>query len=304
MHESFVDLGWAESYHAIAPLPLEAPGSPAQEARAALNREIYQSLKRDPAEDIVAGGFMSPYGGMLLSEDIAEFATWPIAGPLFDRAGLEPGAGALKRGYGCPAMQAYDQAGVPSSLAAPFTKITFMRDLGFVTEENYERCIGMFLGLPHDTEGITIYESEDVQNTFGNDPEARIEQREDRFVFVFEARGSADFGGMAYSATLTLEIDLGSTIGGDGMLIPIEEISWPRGAFPISPIRPHVFKLRLDDAPAGNFDVTDGFVLAAASTNDRLVGSVFVSQAFRYMAPIPVPQTFDPPLQFRYLLEN
>ncbi len=301
MHDSFVDLGWADSYYEIPAREGEIVIE--QQARIAARDAVFALRRDDPPDEIVAAGFMSPYGGLNPHEDIAEFATWPIAWSLYEAAGVPEGYGADRRGYACPRMSAHDSRGVPSGLAAPFTKMTFLRDLGFITERDYMRCVGSFLGLPNDTQGIEVYELGTLLNTFGNVPEARIEERSDRFVFVFEARGSAELDGMPYAALLTLEIDLGPTTR-DGMPIPLEEVSWPRGAFRISPLTPHVFRLRLADQPAGNFDVTDGFVLAAASSNDRLVGSVFVSQSFRNMAPVPVPQTFDPPLQFRYLLEN
>ncbi|MFK7998632.1 MAG: hypothetical protein AB8H86_03505 [Polyangiales bacterium] len=287
MHTSFMNQGWGDSYYGtganyLAGRDMESPAG------------------------ITSGGFSSPYGKLNVYEDIAEWATWPIAGALYDAAGIAPGPGALKRGYGCGEMSAYGSTDVPSGLAAAFTKITFMHDLGFVTDENYEACVGPALGLPNNAQGIAIYQDGDLRRVFGTGANARIGERDGQYVFVLEAEGAAEFDGVDYPATLTLEIGLGETSTGFIFTddVPIDQISWPRGAFALGVGQPHAFRLRLDGEPAGNFDVTEGFVLAAASTNDRLVGSVFVTEAFRNQAPVPVPQVFDPPLQFRYLLEN
>lgn len=287
MHNSFVSQGWGDPYYG--------------------SKETYVARRDgESAAGIAAGGFSSPYGKLDVLEDIAEWATWPIAGALYDSAGIAPGPGALRRGYGCPEMSAHGSMDVPSRLAAAFTKVTFMHDLGFVTDENYETCIGPALGLPNSDEGIAIYEDGDLRRVFGTNATARIGERDGRYVFVLEAEGAAEFDGMDYPATLTLEIGLGETSTGIILTddIPVSQISWPRGAFALGVGQPHAFRLRLEGEPAGNFDVTEGFVLAAGSTNDRLVGSVFVTEAFRNQAPVPVPQVFNPPLQFRYLLEN
>jgi hypothetical protein len=167
-----------------------------------------------------------------------------------------------------------------------------------VTDDDFMQCIGDSIGLPHDTEGISIYEDGVLQRQFTDATSAGIGTLDGRYVFTLTAAGGAEFGGETYPAELTLQLDLA-----DGSL-ELEKVSWPRGLYAINPVQPHEFRLRLDGAPAGNFDVTDGFVLVARATNDRIVGSVFVREAFRYMAPVPVPQTFDPPLQFRFLMSN
>ncbi len=312
MHESFVDLGWAESYCGSGEPPLACAGLTAATRiacnianAAALEVQGLCSARLKPmsVEQISASGYMSHYSGISPAEDIADFAAWPVVGPLYEAAGVAVGPSIANRGFGCLAMREHGEPSVPSRLAAAYTKVTFLRDLGVLTEEDYQRCIGDSLGLPAEAPGFTVYEEGDVQNVFGNDPEGNIGTRDDRYVFVMEARGSADFGGEAQFAVLRLEVDLGPTVR-NGVPVPVEQISWPRGAFRISPLTPHIFQLRLVDEPAGNFDVTDGFVLAAGATNDRIEGSVFVTQAFRYQAPIPVPQVFDPPLIFRFVLEN
>lgn len=81
-------------------------------------------------------------------------------------------------------------------------------------------------------------------------------------------------------------------------------MSWPRGVYRIQVDSPHAFTLRLDGAAAGNFDVTDGYVYVAESSGKLIDGALFVTAAFRLDAPLPVPQTFDPPLNVRFRIEN
>ena len=61
-------------------------------------------------------------------------------------------------------------------------------------------------------------------------------------------------------------------------------------------------ELRLEEQSFGDFDVTDGYVLVAEAARGRIAGSIFIRVAFRPRAGVP--QTFDPPLVIRFLLEG
>jgi len=60
----------------------------------------------------------------------------------------------------------------------------------------------------------------------------------------------------------------------------------------------------LDGAQAGNFDAKEGYVLVASSSGKLIEGSIFLTQAWRAQAPLPVPQVFDPPLHIRFQLKK
>lgn len=283
MHDSFIALGWSSSY-------FRWPIADVQKA----------SLKASTPDELAADGFMSAYGGTNELEDIAETATWPITGPIFREAGVPIGPLPETNDYGCIAMRDHDAASVPASLASVYTKVSFLRGLGMLPQDAFDHCIGDHTGLPADREGFSVYQDGELQRVFGTGPTGVIGTMDGRYVFVMDASGTAEFGGSTYDASLELRIDLGPSDADH----PVEKVSWPRGAYTLAPGHPNYFELRMPDAPAGDFDVIDGFVLVAEASNERIVGSVFAREAFRPHAPVPVPQTFDPPLQFRFLLSH
>jgi hypothetical protein len=60
----------------------------------------------------------------------------------------------------------------------------------------------------------------------------------------------------------------------------------------------------MPDAPAGSFDVTQGFVLVAEASNKKIDGSIVVQKVMRWLAPLPVPEVYDPPLVIRFMIEK
>jgi len=287
MHASFERLGWARGYWG---------GDPS-------NTALKEQMKAADPATLVGWGFMSAYSANNVYDDIAETATWPLVAEDYRAAGAEPGPPPGVSDFACIVLGGHDAVSVPADMAAAYTKLAFVRDLGFIDEETFDACRGDRAGLPHDTEGIVVYQEGTRLRAFTTGPEASIGTRDGRYVFTLYVTGQANFGGETYDAGLDLELDLGPTTAGE-QPVPIDDVSWPRGAYVLAPGEPHAFRLRMPDAPAGNFDVTDGFVLVASATNDRIVGSVVVREAFRFQAPIPVPEVYDPPLQFRFLLDN
>jgi hypothetical protein len=248
-------------------------------------------------EQLAEAGFMSVYAAVNHREDIAETATWPIVGPDYRDAGLPDGPAPLTNDFACVAMQTYGERNVPQRLAAVYAKLSFLHALGMLTTDVFDRCTGDHTGLPNEHEGIAIYEEGALQNVFGTDPTAAIGTLDGDYVFTLSAGGMAEFMDTTHGATLTLRLSLGPAADR-----PVEQVSWPRGLYSLAIGQPNHFELRMPDAPSADFNVTDGFVLVAAASNDRIVGSVFATEAFRPHAPVPVPQTFDPPLQFRFML--
>lgn len=248
-------------------------------------------------------GVMSYYGSKNHHEDIAEMLAYPITGRLLRSSGLPEGPPPLANDYGCRAMRDHSQANVNQSLATVYTKLSFLRDLGAVSEEDFEWCTGGVLGLEVNTEGFTVLQNNTVQRTFAENPEGMIGSRDDRYVFTMSARGSGEFDGTTYPADAYLELALSPRRDASGAEIPVEQVSWPRGLYRIDPPL-NSFSVRLEGEAAGNIEITDGWVLVTEATNERIVGSVFARQALRPQAPFPVPQTFDPPLNFRFLLRN
>ncbi len=286
LHGSFRSEGWAGAYLLFG---VEA-----------LQRMQIRGL--DP-EGIANYGVISQYATKSYQEDIAEAMAYPISAPLLRAAGLPDGPPPLVNDYACIAMREHMQTGVPQRFAAIFSKLSFLRDLGALSEEAVESCTGSALGLPTDVRGVSVYEGDMLRRRFTENLEASIGSRDDRYIFILSAEGTADFGPDTFDAELRLELDLGST-SEDGQERTAEQVSWPRGLYPLTSFSRHSFMLRLDGEAAGNFDVTDGLVLVTEATNDRILGSVVIRESFRRQAPFPVPEAHNPPLVFRFFLEN
>ncbi len=115
----------------------------------------------------VANGFTSAYGGKNLAEDIAEFTGWMIAAPL----------AAAPEDYACQRMRAQASQGVPSGLAAVYTKASFLLSAGFVPQRDFDRCVGN-VGIEAPGEGLFIYNlasgTPQLKRTFDKDLKAEI----------------------------------------------------------------------------------------------------------------------------------
>lgn len=273
VHDSFLELGWAAPY----------------EESSLVTGATWQL---SPVE-VTNRGFMSNYGANIWWDDIAEFVAQPyIAGELAS-------AGEARHDHGCLQMQAHGERNVPARLAAVYTKLLFVRDLGLVPPKQVDDCIGTHLGLQATAPGFEIWSGDNRVRAFSDRVSAGIgtETLGNR-VFEMMAAGEAGFMGETYPATVKLRLDLGRRLD------ELEEVPWPRGAYELGLFGDNNFELRLDGAAAGNFDARDGYVLVVEASNQRIAGSVFLTKVMRLHAPLPVPEVYDPPLVFRFLLQK
>lgn len=297
VHRSFVAQGWARPY----------PGDGNAEAR--------QRVRAMSASQTAESGFMSRYGGTSYAEDIADAVAWTYMREHYRDAGIPEGRRQTED-YACQQMREYEGDGVPSRFAAVFTKLLFLKDLGLVLPEDVASCTGP-VGLSNDEPGFHFWVDGELRRSFGMGVTASIgTDPRGRYVFEMEAEGEAEFGDETYPARVRLLLDLDQESS-----VPVEEVPWPRGVYELGLLAGYDFGilgragidelqgdngffLRLDGARAGNFDAYDGFALVAEASNERIAGSVFIRKAFRLQAPVPVPQTFDPPLIVHFAIEN
>jgi hypothetical protein len=197
-------------------------------------------------------------------------------------------------------MRAWTEPNVPSRLSAVHTKALFLRDLGLVKPAAVQDCLGNSLGLQTMPKGMHMWMNDTKLRSFTRNLEAGIHTESilGNRVFTLEAEGEAGFSGTSYPAKLTLRLDLRS-LGED-----LEEVSWPRGVYPLGLFGDNNFELVLDGAAAGNFDAMDGYALVAEASNQRITGAVFLQRVMRFQAPIPVPELYDPPLIVRFMIEK
>jgi len=279
MHESFVAVGWAKDY---GKFPAERGDPPAW----------------SPG-DIANAGFISQYASTNWAEDIADTVTYAYYSRIVGDAYEENNVGHRRGDFGCIEMNAYGQNNLPSRLAALYTKLQFLKDLGLVHPQGVKECTGEFLGVPGDESGFHIWQDGSKKRSFQNQLAAHIGTKENGVpVFQMEGSGEAGFGGKNYPARVKLRLDLGNRFQG------FDKVSWPRGVYELGLTGDNNFMLRLDGAQAGNFDAMDGFVLVAESSARRIAGSVVLQRVFRLNAPLPVPELYDPPLVVRFSMDK
>lgn len=279
MHESFMDVGWARDYKQF---PDERGDPPAW----------------NPA-DIANAGFISQYASTNWAEDIADTVAWAYFSKTVGDAYEANGVGQLRGDFGCIEMNAYHEKNLPSRLAALYTKLQFLKDLGLVTEQGVKECTGDYLGVPRDSPGFHVWQDGVRKRSYLNQLEAHIGTKESGVpVFEMTGSGEAGFGDKTYPAKLRLRLDLGNRFQN------FDKVSWPRGVYQLGLAGDNNFSIRLDGAPAGNFDAMDGFVLVAESSGQRIAGSIALQRVFRLNAPLPVPERYDPPLVVRFSMDK
>jgi hypothetical protein len=276
MHQSFVNSDWASRY----------PSNDGQKKKA----------RERTAADVARAGFMSRYGGTNYADDIADMVAWTYMAK-HNRAAGVPEGDRRTEDYGCQEMRRHQSRDLPSGLSALYSKMMLLRDLGMVHPEDVALCTGE-VGLPVEKRGLHFWEGGNLKNTFDTDVAARIATIGNQYVFELTGSGWLKFGDEQYPADATLRLAL------DPASTPLKEVSWPRGIYPLALAGNNSFEVVLDGAPAGNFRVYDGFALVAEATNQRIVGSLFITRAMRLNAPLPVPQVFDPPLVVRFLIDK
>ncbi len=279
MHESFVAVDWARDY---GEFPSERGDPPAW----------------NPV-DIANAGFISQYASTNWAEDIADTVANAYFSRIVGDAYEDNGVGHLRQDFGCIEMNAYQDKSLPSRLAALYTKLQFLKDLGLVHPEGVKECTGENLGVPRDAPGFHVWQDGSKKRSYQNQLAAHIGTKESGVpVFEMEGAGQAGFGGKTYPAKVKLRLDLGSRFQ------EFDKVSWPRGVYELGLTGDNNFTIRLDGAQAGNFDAMDGFVLVAESSAKRIAGSIVLQRVFRLSAPLPVPERYDPPLVVRFSMDK
>lgn len=272
IHQSFAAQGWA-----VGSPPSKPEWTPAQAAEA---------------------GYMASYGTASIFEDISTTLQHAyMSGTVAEAYRANNVAEDVREDLACIESQRHQERSVPARLAAVYTKLHLLQDLGLVNPEDVRDCLGGSIGLWVDRRGIHVSQDGMALRSFENQLEAGIgDTGQGLKVFQLEARGEAGFQERMYPAHLRLQLELGR--------VDLRQASWPRGLYELGMLGNNNFTLRLDGAPAGDFNAMDGFVLVAEASNERIVGSIFMQRSFRPHAPLPVPELHDPPLIFRFLMEK
>jgi len=274
VHASFQDVGWAHGHQS--------------------GQGDLDAVKSWSANQTAEAGFISWYGATSLEEDIAEMVAWPYMSDLF--FGVE---GEERQDLACQEMRRHREKSIPSRLAAVYTKLMFVRDLGLVMPEDAERCTGREIGLPPmSAQGFEIWQGSMRLSSFSGDVSASLGTLPTgNRIFQMGANGEAEFGAKRYPATLRLQLDL------QGSGKPLDNVSWPRGVYRLGRAGGNSnLGLALEGNMAGSFDSLEGYVLVVGASTDQIAGSIFLTKVMEYSAP-PAPEVYDPPLIIRFLVE-
>lgn len=274
VHASFQDVGWAHGHQS--------------------GQGDLDAVKLWSANQTAEAGFMSWYGATSLEEDIAEIVAWPYMTDLF--FGVE---GEERQDLACQEMRRYRDKNIPSRLAAVYTKLMFVRDLGLVMPEDAERCTGRDIGLPPmSAQGFEIWQGNMQLTSFSGDVSAGLGTLPTgNRVLQMSATGEAEFGAKRYPATLRLQLDL------QGSGEPLDNVSWPRGVYRLGRAGGNSsLGLALEGNMAGSFDALEGYALVVEASTRQIAGSIFLTKVMEYSAP-PTPEVYDPPLIIRFLVE-
>lgn len=276
VHESFRQLGWASDY----------------QSDEALKEAVWDWT---PAQ-VSDGGYMSPYGATSVWDDIAEIVSITYLVKTYQGEGWDaPWA----NDYACQQTGAYTDEGVPSRFAAFYTKLMFVKDLGLVDEEDVARCLGDRVRLAFPGGGFHFWHDGNLLRSFDRNVTAKMGTNGgNEWVFEMNGEGEASFDQEMYPAKLRLQVAV-APANTPEYLVP-----WPRGVYPLQLMGSTNLRVDLEDKPAGGFIVKDGYVLIAEASNERIAGSAFLTVAMRMGAPIPVPQTWKPPLVIRFMIEK
>ena len=240
-------------------------------------------------------GFMSNYGASSPGEDIAEFAGWMLAAPLFNDAEAGSRMASELHYHACDAMRASENSTISKELAAIFTKANLLLSTGLVTQQAYDLCVGK-LKISAPGKGVFVYgtgeELDQMKRSFTGDVKVSIgtHPKLGQYVFQYSASGRAPFGDKDYDANVELQLALGAADR------DLEKTTWPRGIYNLKHIG-NKFEVLLPDNRHGSFVGVEGFVLVTHANGSRIEGSVFLQYAVRVFSTPPVPQT-GLPLRF------
>lgn len=244
-------------------------------------------------------GFMTIYGGRSPGEDIAEAASWAIALPILKAPieGVVPDISDWK--FACTDMQNHSGGGIPPQFVALYTKLNFLRDVGFITEEALEDCAGS-IGL-EDTDGANgfhyfSYENRSPLTSYTTDFTI---QRDDDTFFI-GAWGNLNMQDQSKPALTSLKF-----------WVPRPAL--PRGYYEISQcndflpnfaaslVAPAMFRRDVMEVRSQSICAWEARVLVLSATTDQILGSAVILKSWKFSAP-PVPETGGMPVRviFKY----
>ncbi len=256
IHDSFVALGLAAKYYG-------------RDWKEKANKSV---------DDLAVDGFMTAYGGLNSNEDIAEVVSKAIIREASEKR--EDGA--------CKVMNSRTKPGINQKDAAIFTKLGFVRSLGFISEEQYTSCVGN-LKIQAPTPGFFSYSGSSIIKSYTGNPRAAFGKLEgssgdSRVYSTIKADGvlSTSARDIPVTVDFVLNITQPKRISDPDTS---SYVSYPRGIYLIGPRHNRFNKLRFWSlVKEGDLivDVGQGIALVSRASNEFIEGSVVIQRVSNY----------------------
>lgn len=258
VHTSFVDQGLAARYHGMGPR---------------------EDLSRD---QLARSGFTTGYAGDQPGEDIAELTAAIATREVY----AAEGSSREPLDLACQVMREEPGPGVPERLAPYFTKVGFLQSVGFITDEDYDYCVGR-LKIRGEGSGVFSFDGETQVQEYRGSPRGAIGLSEDGTtrVFRFESDGSITTRRETLAVTARLLLSIAPADR------PLDLVSFPRGIYRIAPGSGHSFQIVTPGRTSDQIvvDVVEGVVLVARASLSLVEGSVVVQRASDRTSLLPLP---------------
>lgn len=282
-----------------------------------------QDIKADNSTDPPEKGFFSKYGQRNPTEDIAEVASLIQFNLYETQKNLTVGnlqhtvlsEGERQRYKDIDfaheyynvckeKLQTTSEIGVPPDLAAIFTKMSFLLDIGFITEEAYKACKrGGKLGLQNggkETTGFHVldFETGAFKHSYEltNIGHAPVGSESDDRSFILIGKGNIEDGGKQRNLDFWLRFNTTRTNESEKIYnLPrgIYKLDWDWQLFPgqakVSPCpplfsetdAPFTFYVNSEDAPSRSFCTVNGQILVTRSSKDFFEATLYVHKVLK-----------------------
>lgn len=225
------------------------------------------------AEQLTSAGLTSAYGGESAMEDIAEMTSWAIV----------RGATVDPEDAACRVMNRRTGSSVSGDDAAVFTKLGFVRTLGFISEQHYKNCVGS-LKIEIPGPGFHSYVDGNLSRSYTGNPRAGVGsgrgQDEEQLIANITADGTAATSSGSFPATISLQLNVTPIIDD----ISPADVSYPRGIYFIGFRLSEHNRLQITNRDDDKLimDVGQGVALVSRASTDGIEGSVAVQRIFNY----------------------
>lgn len=263
MHDAFVAAGMAKPY---------------------LDKQWKQNEGAN-ASYLAGAGWMSAYGGEQAIEDIAEMTSWAI---IRDEADHPEDAA-------CQVMNSRSGPSIGRDDATVFTKLGFLRTLGFISEDDYKRCVGS-LEIEAPGQGFYSYVGGELTRRYTGNPHAsagRGSGDDEQWLLVnISAEGTATTTAGDFPAAISLQLNVTPLVDAitdpgkraDRLAIPVGDFGYPRGVYFVGFRHNKLNRLSVTNRDDGKtiMDVGEGVALISRASSDGIEGSVAVQRIFNF----------------------